>query len=149
MMLCGFKTDSRRNLSLFKRDIYGISSREMINIRQLYQAMFIVISGRSILQCNHRMTKHRRKMIRLMLCGLYCGFLSQLYFEHLMPPRPPILQRPTSVNDFGRENFSGKFRFHKPEDLERVMIGLKFPTVIKVHGYRYTRGIWASVCTPS
>jgi hypothetical protein len=91
MMICGFKTDSRSILSLLKRDIYGISSREMINIRKLYQAMVIVISGRSILRRNHRMTKYRRKMIRFMICDLYCDILSQLYFEHVIPPRPPIL----------------------------------------------------------
>ena len=91
MMICGFKTDSRSILSLLKRDIYGISSREMINIRKLYQAMVIVISGRSILRRNHRMAKYRRKMIRFMICDLYCDILSQLYFEHVIPPRPPIL----------------------------------------------------------
>jgi len=63
----------------------------MINIGKLYQAMVIVISGRSILWRNHRMAKYRRKMIRFMICDLYCDILSQLYFEHVIPLRPPIL----------------------------------------------------------
>jgi hypothetical protein len=38
----------------------------------------------------------------------------------------------TTVYDFGRANFSTKFRFRTPEDLHRVTIGLELPNIVKV-----------------
>ena len=44
----------------------------------------------------------------------------------------------TSVCNFNRDSFSSKFRFQRPEDLQRVIKGLQFPYSSKIHGYSYT-----------
>lgn len=58
-----------------------------------------------------------------------------------VPIRPLSKQRvprKTSVYDYDRETFSEKFRFRSPEDLERLILALKIPNKVSVHGYTFT-----------
>jgi len=138
-----YKTNVRRRISIDKRDIYGLTSRDIIDLHPLLQC--IVISSKTLKtlmkmkRSNNRCRKvNRVKQIIQFLCD---GIVNILRIhapinENTISRRKQDKIPPRTVFDFAREGFSDQFRFHSPEDILRLIEGLGFPPVIKIKGYK-------------
>ena len=120
-----------------KRDIFGITARDMIDLKDILKCA--LITGKSIALHRRFKGKGRRVIQRL---KLVLGCLQHLVLDLLRIEIPKKKLRhktpPKTVFDFEREGFSAKFRSYTPEDVQRFIQGFQFPDVVRIKGYVFT-----------
>jgi len=132
------KIGSRRSLALEKRDIYGIDSKDAIQLKQIFKASLLIGQTYRHLKKSGKLTKKRKKKLRIMMAFAGKAVAETLYVPVNPNQRQKKEARMISVYDYERETFSEKFRFRSPEDLERLIDALKIPKKVSVHGYTFT-----------
>jgi hypothetical protein len=140
-----YKTNVRRRVFIDKRDIYGLTSRDVIDLHPLLQCIIISAKTLKILRKNKEKNSHKINKVKHIVKLLAEGVVGILRIEdHIeldvrnggkkkkekIPPR--------TVHDFSREGFSDQFRFHSPEDILRLITGLGFPPRVKIKRYSLT-----------
>lgn len=133
-----FKIDIRRNLSISKRDIYGISSKEMIIIKQISKALVSCGQVYRKLKATNRLTEKKKRKLKLVMSLAVRTVHELLWIDPVPPARRVIAPRKTSFNDFDPAGYSQKFRFRSAEDLRRLAGLLRFPVKIKLQDGRWS-----------
>jgi hypothetical protein len=142
-MVASYKKVTRRHLALKKRDVHGISEKELVYVRILQKMLLKTIIMRQKYRKYGILTDARRKNFKKVI--RYIGssiFIDMMKIEVEEPSkiRRSLKQRmrKTTVYDFDRNDYSSKFRWRSPEDLERLINGLGFPEIIKINKYVFT-----------
>jgi len=138
-----YKSNVRRRVCIDKRDIYGLTSRDVIDLHPLLQCIIISAKTLKILRRKRKDITRDRKIRRLkqILKLLSEGVVGILRIDTPIEEAGYLHSRkknipPRTVNDFDREGFSDQFRFHSPEDIIRLIEGLGFPPTVKIKGYK-------------
>ena len=98
-----------------KRDIYGISEKEMITIRGLSKAMISTAAVRKLLRRKGRLNARKDKKLKLIISLIAQAVQNVLAID--LPAQ--------HINR--RIKVSTTFRFRSPEDLLRIIEGLHGP----------------------
>ena len=137
-----YKTDVRRRVFIDKRDIYSLTSRDVIDLHPLLQCIIISAKTLKVLRRQKKNNLRKIKSLKQVLKILAEGVVGILRVDtpidnnNIEGRKEKIPAR--TVHDFSREAFSDQFRFHSPEDILRLITGLGFPPVIKVKRYKLT-----------
>ena len=137
-----YKTDVRRRVFIDKRDIYSLTSRDVIDLHPLLQCIIISAKTLKVLRRQKKNNLRKIKSLKQVLKILAEGVVGILRVDtpidnnNIEGRKEKIPAR--TVYDFSREAFSDQFRFHSPEDILRLITGLGFPPVIKVKAYKLT-----------
>ena len=137
-----YKRDVRRRLFIDKRDVYGLTSREVIDLHPLLQC--IMISAKTLKKLRRKREKNQRKinLVKRIIKLLAEGVVGILRVDAIddvdIERRKEKKIRPRTVNDFAREGFSELLRFYSPEDILRLIEGLRFPPIVKIKRYKFT-----------
>lgn len=126
------KTNSRRYLSLPKRDTFGLSGLDLVVIKTLGKTALMTAFARKKLK-----SRKKRAMLGNILKVLLLGVREQMRIENPLPQRQARSAR-LGLYDYDRSTFSEKFRFRAPEDIERLIICFRIPEKIKIHTYKFT-----------
>ena len=110
-MSIGYKIDRLRRVSFEKRDIFGITAREMIDLQDILKCA--LITGKSI-AIHRRFKGMGRRVIQRLKLVLGCRQHSVLDLLRIEIPKKKLKHRTPlkTVFDFEREGFSAKFRFY-------------------------------------
>jgi hypothetical protein len=133
-MRIDYKKDRRRRVSFEKRDQYGISAKEMIDVKCLVKSMELTASLIKKLRTNKERNKNKLgKLYRVV--GAIQESMSELLRIEVDDEKSPKQKFPAKTFfDFEREGFSSKFRFYTPEDLLSFFCPRsRPPTAIQVH----------------
>ena len=135
-----YKLNSRRNLALKKRDVYGITSNDLTVIKSLSKSLLYVTSVRKYLLKRDLMTDKKRNQIKKVIVMILEGIDKQLHIDLSAIVSEIRIKRVRhyKFNDFIGHNFSGLFRFHSPTDLQRLHDGFTLPDKVTLHTYRAT-----------
>lgn len=139
------KSQSRRDISLPKRDLFAISALERNKLKNIEDCFKSCALALKLLQIyddgSHDEIQSRLKKVLL-----------RLYDESftLRAVEVPIVEshrrkvRSRTIEDFRylltsrTESFSSKFRFTSPEQLHALVTGFKLPPIIRVKGYKFS-----------
>jgi hypothetical protein len=134
-----YKIDRRRRVSFKKRDQYGISSKEMIDVKVFLQATEITAKLIKQLRIDRERNKSKIEKLYRLLAAINESLSELLRIE--VPDNDRLLTKAKvpakTFFDFDREGYSSKFRFHSPEDLLRFSRGFGFPDVVRIQRYRF------------
>jgi len=134
-----YKQNTRRNLALKRRDVYGISPIDMVVVQSLSKCLINITKLKKHLKKRDNVTEE--KLIRIKKLQL---MTLQRYHQQLRVDKSILLQEdrvrrdPYKFTDFVNSNFSGLFRFRSPEDLQRLYEGLQLPGPTRVNNYQTT-----------
>jgi hypothetical protein len=132
-----FKLDTRRNLALKLRDVYGISSADMVVIKSLTDCLLKATMLKKALDKRGRLTDKwsiRMKKLQILIIQ---RMQYQLRLDRSIPLQENRVKRDRyKFADFVNYNFSGLFRFRSPEALQRLYEGLQLPGNTKIQGYK-------------
>jgi hypothetical protein len=139
-----YKTNVRRRVCIDKRDIYGLTSRDVIDLHPLLQCIIISAKTLKLLRRKRKDITRDRKIRRIkQIIKLFAeGVVGVLRVDTAIEEEVNLYGSkkekipPRTVNDFDREGFSDQFRFHSPEDIIRLFEGLGFPPTVKIKGYK-------------
>ena len=88
-MIKAYKIDSRRNLALEKRDLFGISAKEMTILRQLYQGtLFIAVLLKKLKRRSHHLSVRKEKALKKIIALLLRAVQHVLEVEVPVNPNP-------------------------------------------------------------
>jgi hypothetical protein len=123
--------------------MYGLTSRDVIDLHPLLQCIIISAKTLKILRRKRKDITRDRKIIRLkqIIKLLSEGVVGILRVDTPIAENASSRNKNTprrTVNDFDREGFSDQFRFHSPEDIIRLIEGLGFPPTVKLKRYKLT-----------
>ena len=134
-----YKTDVRRRVFIYKRDIYSLTSRDVIDLHPLLQCIIISAKTLKVLRRQKKNNLRKIKSLKQVLKILAEGVVGILRVDTPIDIEGKKEKIPArTVHDFSREAFSDQFRFHSPEDILRLITELGFPPVIKVKRYKLT-----------
>ena len=109
------KLNSRRNLALKKRDVYGISSNDLIVIKGLSKCLLYTAALRNNLLRRDLLTVKKDYQIKKVMERIIDGIDEQLRIDPSAIISERRLKRPRGLHYtfdcFRRHNFSGLFRF--------------------------------------
>ena len=141
-MKYSYKLNSRRNLALKKRDVYGISSIDFIVIKGLSKCLLYTAALQKHLQKKDLLTDKKHNQIKKVMERIVDGIDEQLRIDPSAIIPENRLKRPQgryyTFDDFRRHNFSGLFRFRSPTDLQRLHEGFGLPEKVRIHTYQTT-----------
>lgn len=123
-----FKLGSRRHLPLARRDIYGISQRELVTLRQLSKLIDTI--SEIIRKVAGEETQKLLKLMQLTILAEQIKILS-IDPAILDVPRPFKRAKLLSTDDFDRTGFSEIFRFRNPEDCQKLCKLLELPDIVR------------------
>jgi hypothetical protein len=134
-----YKINTRRYLSLKKRDTYGISANDLLIVKQLTKSLLILSTIKRLLIIRGILTDDKRSKLKkvnaLILHRIDCQLIVDK--SHVLGGLK-MKHRPYKFTDFSSSNFSGLFRFRSPADLQRLHDGFGLPDIVKVQGYKTT-----------
>jgi hypothetical protein len=133
------KLDSRRRLSLNRRDKFGLSVFDIYEIKQTSKALIMLYKIRIILKSKKKLTNSLNIKLKNMFKRVLTWIKHTLFHDFPDDLEPLIgMNKRTKFTDFDQNMFSDVFRFRSHEDLERIRVGFKLPDIIKVRGYKFT-----------
>ena len=134
-----YKINTRRYLSLKKRDTYGISANDLLIVKQLTKSLLIISTIKRLMIKRGILTEDKRSKLKkvhaLILHRIDCQLIVDK--SHVLGGLK-MKYRPYKFTDFSSSNFSGLFRFRSPADLQRLHDGFGLPDNVKVHTYKTT-----------
>ena len=134
-----FKQNTRINLALKRRDVYGISPVDMVVVKSLTECLMNITKLKRHLKKREKLTEEKLMRIKKLLLMTVQRIHQQLRVERAIPlQKDQARQDPYKFTDFVNSNFSGLFRFRSPEDLQRLYEGLQLPGPIRVYTYKTT-----------
>ena len=116
-----YKTNVRRRVCIDKRDIYGLTSRDVIDLHPLLQCIIISAKTLKLLRRKRKdITRDRKirrikQIIKLLAEGVVGVLRVDTAIEeevNLYGSKKKKKIPPRTVNGFDREGFSDQFRFH-------------------------------------
>jgi hypothetical protein len=120
-----FKQNTRRNLALKRRDIYGISPVDMVVVKSLSECLMNITKLKKHLEKRDSLTDEKLIRIKKLQLMTVQGIHQQLRVERSILLQGDRVQRdPYKFTDFDDYYFSGLFRFRSSEDLQRLYEGL-------------------------
>jgi len=127
-----FKLDARRNLALKLRDVYGISSADMVVIKSLSDCLHKATMLKKA-RLTDKWSIHMKKLQILIIQRMQC----QLRLDRFIPLQDDRVKRDRyKFTDFVNYNFSELFKFRSPEALQRLYEGLPLLGDTKIQGYK-------------
>ena len=135
-----YKLNSRRNLALKKRDVYGISSNDFIVIKCLSKCLLYTAALKKHLRKIDVLTDVKHNQIKKVMERIIDGIDEQLRINRsaIISERGRKHGGHYTFDDFNSHNFSGLFRFRSPTDLQRLHDGFGLPEKMRIHTYRTT-----------
>jgi hypothetical protein len=135
-MKIDYKKDRRRRVSFEKRDQYGISAKEMIDVKCLAKSMETTALLIKKLRTNKERNKKKLGKLYRVVDAIHES-MSELLRIEVNDEKTPKQKFPSKTFfDFDREGFSSKFRFYTPEDLQRFTRGFGFREVVHLQRYK-------------
>lgn len=140
-MVIAYKTNTRRRLAQDKRDIYGVSAKDFTILKFLGNALlFFCLLYKKVLKEGNFYVDPKPKIISIIRL-IHDEVVNLLRIDiplHVLNPKR-IKYPPRSVFDFDRTTYSIDFRFRTPEDVRRLLEGLRIPAQIRTkEGYKFT-----------
>jgi len=151
-MEVAYKSDTRRWVSLPLRDLLGINALEQLELKDVREAMNMLISLKGTLEKEGIMNPKREAAFAIMLLEVGKEFHRILSvevpdnFTYRRQIKKQMDFKPRCLEDFrylewglGEECFSGLFRFQGVEQLKRLLSGFRFPEgIIRIHTYPFS-----------
>jgi len=132
-----FKQNTRRNLALKRRDVYGISPVDMVVVKSLTECLMNITKLKTHLKKREKLTEEKLILIKKLQLITVQRIHQQLRVERGIPLQEDrARQDPYQFTDFVNCNFSGLFRFRSPEDLQRLYESLQLPGPTRVKTYK-------------
>jgi len=107
-----YKINTRRYLSLKKRDTYGISANDLLIVKQLSKSLLIISTIKKLMIKRGILTDDKRSKLKkvnaFILHHIYCQLIVDK--SHVLGGLK-MKYRPYKFTDFSSSNFSGLFRF--------------------------------------
>ena len=140
IMKYSYKLNSRRSLALKKRDVYGITSNDLVVIKTLSNCLLDVIKVKNFLVKRNSLTDKKQKQIRQVMDTIVESIDKQLRVNPSAVVPEIRLKKGLhyKFTDFIGQNFSGLFRFHSPSDLQRIHDGFGLPEKVRIRTYTAT-----------
>jgi hypothetical protein len=135
----------RRDLTLGKRDRYGLKSLDVNNVKEGVDVFAQLLA----LLVNYRNAGAPRRLLAAVFMGtifVYCRVLDILTIvedtEEVARLRKRVRIRQKTFADFAylefsNRSFSEKFRFRDVDQLERLKRGFHFPDTVSIRGYPF------------
>ena len=134
-----YKQNTRRNLALKRRDVYGISPIDMVVVKSLSECLISIMKLKKHLKKRDNLTEEKLICIKKLQLMTVQRIHQQPRLEGAIPLLGiQVRQDPYKFTDFINYNFSGLFRFRSPEDLQRLYEGLQLPGPTRVKTYKTT-----------
>ena len=132
-----YKTTTRRNLPLEKRDAYGLGALDIVHLKHI--ASLAVTTGivRKRLKQTRRLTKRTRRKLNIVLQKLSLA-AKDIVTVKKSPPKRILKIKRKVFTDFDDGLMGARFRFRTVDDMVRLLKGFQLPEHIKVHTYTYT-----------
>ena len=140
-MVLAYKTNSRRRLAQNKRNIFGVSCKDMVILKFLTKTLLLLGAiYQKVMREDHYFFDPKpriRQIIQLIQDETNNLLRIDVPYSELYPRAKKHL--PRTVFDFDRATFDADFRFRSPEDVLRVLEGLQIPAIVHTkEGYKFT-----------
>lgn len=136
--MLALKKDTRRNLPLEQRDIYGFTELDVMKLRRIIKGLALTKAVRATLQKKGRLTEKKKRKVKTVVAVLTKEMIN-VCVTAVPPPAPPRRQLPRSTfEDFDPRILSSRFRFQTVEDLWRLVRQFRLPKTIKARGWKFS-----------